>query len=75
MLADMSSFREFRENEQLKVDWHRHYKYFDDTINLALPNIDDWQEHQRVSYVRSANTWVTCEYPNPDYSQNTRCLE
>jgi protoporphyrinogen oxidase len=39
-----------------------HYAYFDDALNRALPNEDDWLTHQRVSYVRSAGTWVPCEY-------------
>lgn len=44
--------------------WPRHYSYFDDAIGMALPHADDWQEHQRVSYVRSANVWVPCEPPS-----------
>ncbi|KAF5672845.1 UDP-galactopyranose mutase [Fusarium circinatum] len=27
-----------------------HYKYFDDVLNEALPEPDDWYEHQRISY-------------------------
>lgn len=44
-------------------NWHqnRHYAYFDDAINRALPVKDDWQTHQRISYVRSAGRWVPCE--------------
>ncbi|RPA81076.1 FAD/NAD(P)-binding domain-containing protein [Ascobolus immersus RN42] len=38
-----------------------HYQYFDDCIDEALPNDDDWFTHQRISYVRCKNTWV--EYP------------
>lgn len=38
----------------------RHYTYFDDVINKALPGADDWLTHQRVSYVRSAGSWVPC---------------
>ena len=39
-----------------------HYSYFDDVIKEALPKADDWYEHQRVSYVRSKNVWVPCEF-------------
>ncbi|CAD6979582.1 unnamed protein product, partial [Tilletia controversa] len=35
-----------------------HYKYFDDTIEEALPREEDWYTMQRVSYVRCKNTWV-----------------
>ncbi|ORY89367.1 hypothetical protein BCR35DRAFT_320586 [Leucosporidium creatinivorum] len=41
-----------------------HYLYFDDVINEALPKPDDWYEHERVSYVRSKNTWVPYPYQN-----------
>ncbi|CAD7067819.1 unnamed protein product [Tilletia caries] len=37
-----------------------HYKYFDDTIEEALPREEDWYTMQRVSYVRCKNTWVPC---------------
>lgn len=36
--------------------------YFDDCINEALPKPDDWYEHERVSYVRSFDTWVPYPY-------------
>lgn len=26
-----------------------HYKYFDDCIDEALPKVDDWYTHQRIS--------------------------
>lgn len=35
-----------------------HYKYFDDCIDEALPNEDDWYTHQRISYVRCKGLWV-----------------
>ncbi|RKO94792.1 putative UDP-galactopyranose mutase [Blyttiomyces helicus] len=41
-----------------------HYKYFDDCLDEALPEPEDWQHHQRVSYVRSRNTWVPYPYQN-----------
>ncbi|KIR50687.1 UDP-galactopyranose mutase [Cryptococcus gattii Ru294] len=41
-----------------------HYAYFDDAINRALPLKDDWQTHQRISYVRSAGRWVPYPYQN-----------
>lgn len=37
-----------------------HYAYFDDVLKQALPEKDDWYEHQRVSYVRSRDVWVPC---------------
>lgn len=45
-------------------NWYhnRHYAYFDDAINRALPLKDDWQTHQRISYVRSAGRWVPCKF-------------
>jgi protoporphyrinogen oxidase len=42
-------------------DLLRHYAYFDDAIDRALSGTDDWLTHQRVSYVRSAGSWVPCE--------------
>lgn len=47
-----------RENE---LTWTP-LSYFDDVINEALPKPDDWYEHERVSYVRSKNTWVPYPY-------------
>jgi hypothetical protein len=44
---------------------HSHYAYFDDALDRALPEKDDWQFHQRVSYVRSAGNWVPCEFSSP----------
>ncbi|KAI9633342.1 uncharacterized protein MKK02DRAFT_39323 [Dioszegia hungarica] len=41
-----------------------HYAYFDDAIKRALPNEEDWLTHQRVSYVRCANTWVPYPFQN-----------
>ncbi|KAL8819506.1 MAG: hypothetical protein Q9223_002070 [Gallowayella weberi] len=41
-----------------------HYKYFDDCINEALPNDDDWYTHQRISYVRCKELWVPYPFQN-----------
>ena len=41
-----------------------HYKYFDDCIDEALPNADDWYTHQRISYVRYKGLWVPYPYQN-----------
>ncbi|KAI9666415.1 MAG: hypothetical protein M1821_004351 [Bathelium mastoideum] len=41
-----------------------HYKYFDDCINEALPNADDWYTHQRISYVRYKGLWVPYPFQN-----------
>ncbi|KAI3629223.1 hypothetical protein CBS9595_000295 [Malassezia furfur] len=41
-----------------------HYAYFDDVLKQALPEKDDWYEHQRVSYVRSRDVWVPYPYQN-----------
>ena len=41
-----------------------HYAYFDDVLAQALPNKEDWYEHQRISYVRSRNVWVPYPYQN-----------
>ncbi|KAK0103615.1 hypothetical protein ONS95_005627 [Cadophora gregata] len=41
-----------------------HYKYFDDCIDEALPNEDDWYTHQRVSYVRCKELWVPYPFQN-----------
>lgn len=41
-----------------------HYKYFDDCLDEALPNADDWYTHQRVSYVRFKNLWVPYPFQN-----------
>ncbi len=38
-----------------------HYAYFDDVLNAALPAEDDWETHERVSYVRMGDVWVSCE--------------
>jgi len=47
-----------------------HYQYFDDMIHEALPNDSDWLTHQRISYVRSKNSWVA--YPYQLTSANCR---
>jgi len=41
-----------------------HYKYFDDCIDEALPNNDDWFTHQRISYVRCKSQWVPYPFQN-----------
>ncbi|KAJ3206564.1 hypothetical protein HDU82_004435 [Entophlyctis luteolus] len=41
-----------------------HYKYFDQCLEEALPNKDDWFTHERVSYVRSFDRWVPYPYQN-----------
>ncbi|KAI0572608.1 UDP-galactopyranose mutase [Pyrenophora tritici-repentis] len=41
-----------------------HYKYFDDCIDEALPNEDDWFTHQRISYVRCKRQWVPYPFQN-----------
>ncbi|KAL9931426.1 hypothetical protein V8E36_009712 [Tilletia maclaganii] len=41
-----------------------HYKYFDDTIEEALPKEDDWYTMERVSYVRCKNVWVPYPFQN-----------
>ncbi|KAE8215562.1 hypothetical protein CF327_g1166 [Tilletia walkeri] len=41
-----------------------HYKYFDDTIEEALPREEDWYTMERVSYVRCKNTWVPYPFQN-----------
>jgi len=41
-----------------------HYKYFDDCIDEALPEEDDWFTHQRVSYVRYKSLWVPYPFQN-----------
>lgn len=41
-----------------------HYTYFDDCIDEALPNPEDWYTHQRISYVRCKNCWVPYPFQN-----------
>ncbi|KAI9007136.1 hypothetical protein BC832DRAFT_583588 [Gaertneriomyces semiglobifer] len=41
-----------------------HYKYFDNCLDEALPEKEDWQWHERVSYVRSRGVWVPYPYQN-----------
>jgi protoporphyrinogen oxidase len=41
-----------------------HYAYFDDLLHLSLPETDDWYTHQRISYIRTQNTWVPYPYQN-----------
>ncbi|KAI9766730.1 MAG: hypothetical protein M1840_006374 [Geoglossum simile] len=41
-----------------------HYRYFDDCIDEALPNPDDWYTHQRISYVRCKNLWIPYPFQN-----------
>ncbi len=48
-------------------------------IHEALPNADDWYEHQRVSYVRSKNVWVPYPYQNNisvlPVQEQVKCIE
>lgn len=50
-----------------------------DIINEALPNTDDWYEHQRVSYVRSKGNWVPYPYQNNismlPVEEQTKCID
>ncbi|KAE8373108.1 hypothetical protein BDV26DRAFT_301319 [Aspergillus bertholletiae] len=41
-----------------------HYKYFDDCLHEALPQPEDWYEHQCVSYVRYEGRWVPYPFQN-----------
>ncbi|RKF71792.1 putative udp-galactopyranose mutase [Golovinomyces cichoracearum] len=41
-----------------------HYKYFDDCLDEALPEPEDWYTHQRISYVRCKKTWVPYPFQN-----------
>ena len=41
-----------------------HYKYFDDCIDEALPNEDDWRTHQRKSYIRFKEQWIPYPFQN-----------
>lgn len=41
-----------------------HYQYFDQCLDEALPRKEDWQHHQRVSYVRSRGNWVPYPFQN-----------
>ncbi|CAG0898170.1 unnamed protein product [Darwinula stevensoni] len=41
-----------------------HYKYFDEVLDEALPNPEDWYTHQRASYVHSRQALVPCPYEN-----------
>ncbi|KAM7214184.1 UDP-galactopyranose mutase [Rhypophila decipiens] len=41
-----------------------HYKYFDDCLDEALPEKDDWYNHERVSYVRYKELWVPYPFQN-----------
>lgn len=41
-----------------------HYKYFDDCIDEALPEEDDWYTHERISYVRCQEEWVPYPFQN-----------
>lgn len=52
-----------------------HYAYFDDVLAQALPNQDDWYEHQRISYVRSRNVWVPCKFLSISTTENTNAVQ
>ncbi|KAF2877912.1 UDP-galactopyranose mutase-like protein [Massariosphaeria phaeospora] len=56
-----------------------HYKYFDDCIDEALPNDDDWFTHQRISYVRCKGNWVPYPFQNNismlDKDDQAKCID
>jgi protoporphyrinogen oxidase len=56
-----------------------HYKYFDDCINEALPNKEDWYHHQRISYILCHEKWVPYPFQNNIYllpnEEQVKCLE
>jgi protoporphyrinogen oxidase len=56
-----------------------HYKYFDDCIDEALPNDDDWFTHERVSYVRCKRQWVPYPFQNNlsmlDKDDQAKCVD
>ncbi|KAI4618995.1 hypothetical protein J4E83_005946 [Alternaria metachromatica] len=56
-----------------------HYKYFDDCIDEALPNDDDWFTHERVSYVRCKRNWVPYPFQNNlsilDKDDQAKCVD
>ena len=52
-----------------------HYAYFDDVLAQALPNQDDWYEHQRISYVRSRNVWVPCKFLFISTTENANAVQ
>ena len=41
-----------------------HYQYFDDCLDEALPNSEDWYFHQRISYVRYKGLWIPYPFQN-----------
>ncbi|KAJ3549932.1 hypothetical protein NM208_g251 [Fusarium decemcellulare] len=56
-----------------------HYKYFDDVLHEALPNPEDWYEHQRISYARYQDIWVPYPFQNNiavlPKDEQAKCLE
>lgn len=56
-----------------------HYKYFDDCLDEALPNKEDWYHHQRVSYVLCKECWVAYPFQNNisqlPKKEQVECLE
>ncbi|KAI9816096.1 MAG: hypothetical protein M1832_005179 [Thelocarpon impressellum] len=56
-----------------------HYKYFDDCIDEALPQEDDWYTHQRISYVRCKKLWVPYPFQNNismlPKEEQVRCMD
>ncbi|KAI9855451.1 MAG: hypothetical protein M1824_006130 [Vezdaea acicularis] len=56
-----------------------HYKYFDDCIDQALPNDEDWYTHERISYVRCKNLWVPYPFQNNismlPKEEQVKCME
>ncbi|WEW54958.1 hypothetical protein PRK78_000385 [Emydomyces testavorans] len=56
-----------------------HYKYFDDCLDEALPEDDDWYTHQRISYVRCKEEWVPYPFQNNismlPKEEQVRCID
>lgn len=56
-----------------------HYKYFDDCLDEALPNKEDWFTHQRISYVLCKEKWVAYPFQNNisalPKEEQLKCLE
>lgn len=41
-----------------------HYKFFDECLDEALPQEQDWCRHQRISYIRYKDRWVPYPFQN-----------
>eukprot|EP00240_Pyramimonas_obovata_P002013 CAMPEP_0118927112 /NCGR_PEP_ID=MMETSP1169-20130426/4658_1 /TAXON_ID=36882 /ORGANISM="Pyramimonas obovata, Strain CCMP722" /LENGTH=505 /DNA_ID=CAMNT_0006868809 /DNA_START=34 /DNA_END=1551 /DNA_ORIENTATION=- len=55
-----------------------HFKYFDDLLDAAVGTGDNWNDHERVSYVRLKNRWVAYPFQNNvaalDVEDQVQCL-